>query len=172
MREISKLSQNYYRLFIFHSADESVSVPVIWNKSKIESKSNTVGIFHNAAGEMNVHLLYDELSIFHGPIDMKDLNESLTSSGKVLDSVFGKREQMRKIGVSDPNIYCPKLAVFLNPFDYHDRMLRKYFFGQLKMDYFFKWEITSALLKPVHISSQFLHVFIVICFGILKRSKS
>lgn len=140
--DVSQLSSsfeqpsNYYRLFVFQSNDTVSTAPKFSNKTKIDSKSNSVGLFHNAIGEMQAHLLHDDLTMYHKAINLSHLNEPIKSA-KVFDEVFGEREKSRKLGVFDPNVYCERPVVLVKTLlDLYSRSIRKYFFKQMKMDFF------------------------------------
>lgn len=123
---------NYYRLFVFHSNNNGSSLPEISNRTKLKSKSNTIGLFHDNTGETSAHLLHDDFTIFHKSINLQDLNEPVTST-KVFDRVFGEREKMRKLGTFDPNIHCNgEIKTFTA---ISAQITRKFLFAQLNMDF-------------------------------------
>lgn len=126
---------NYYRLFIFQLNDTVSTVSkLLSNKTKINSNSNSVGLFYNASGAIEAHLLHDDLTFFHKAINLVQLNEPMTSA-QVFDNVFDEREKMRKLSVFDANTYCQRLVFIRSLSDFYRRSLRKYFFKQMKMDF-------------------------------------
>lgn len=133
--QLSKIYPNYYRIFIFCENGNDSFVPEISNKTKIDSNSNTIGIFHDAAGEIKVHLLHDNLMLFHQEINLIDLNELSASPERVFDWVFGEREKMRKLGIYQPNISRKKSALIFDFVLSYTRSMVNILYTQLKMDF-------------------------------------
>lgn len=164
-RSFSELPPNYYRLVVFYSKGNGFQQQEISNKTKIDSNSNNIGLFYDVNGEIKAHLLHDDFTLFHQAIDLKDLNESSIASTKVFEKVFGAREKMRKLGVFD--LYCydhvrPRSFVQLN---FYYRMLRKYFFVALNMDFY---EVSGVYCKSKNVRYFHLHrkIYHEICWEI------
>lgn len=79
MQKISELFPNYYRIIVFESNNRKSTALKISNKTRFDSKSNTVGILDDASGKIEAHLLYDDMTIFQQPIDLQNLNEATMS---------------------------------------------------------------------------------------------
>lgn len=133
-RLLSEFPPIYYRLFVFHPNGNQSFIRKISNKTKLESDSDSVGLFYDGDGEINAHLLHEDLTAFHQAINLQDLNEPLTSA-QVFDKIFGERAKMRKLGIYYANPICQfPLAGRTYLFHYFHSIF-KYVYTQLNMDF-------------------------------------
>lgn len=105
--QLKNLYPNYYRLFIFQSNIDETPIPKLLQRKSFDSKTNSIALVHQN-DSIQVFLMNDDLSLFDDQIRVDNYyqSEKTIESKELFEIIFGKREEMRVIGIWNPKDIC------------------------------------------------------------------